>query len=363
MFLLTNDQRKCFSLSEVQDDWSLCELTPSKYDLYSTYAYISPDNRVVKIIIEGDTEYREYDVSEVLSSDRTLILPKTAKGKPVKLTAANMEKKTPVGMALSFARNYISLFSCTNDCTFYNSFYAGITLNGMSDFYKWINKWCEETSEKEISDINAFASAPKRHIKFKEGDFFRFRLDRHNFGYGRIIIDFAKMRKEKIPFWDAFMGKPILAGIYHIVTQGEQVSVETLNELKMLPPQMIMDNVFFYGECEIIGNLPVDESQIDFPIHYGPSLVSGDNSVMYQCGRVFIQRQDIKSLFPGIGGFRNTGIGWKFDVTLPILLKCIQKQSNLPYWEQENLYRVREDLRNPKYKAELKQILEQLGLI
>lgn len=359
MYLLSNQQRKCFALSPVETDWELTELMPSTYDLYSTYAYITPDNRVVKLIIEGDTEYREYDVREALSPDRTLILPKTGKGKPMKLTAANMAKRTPVGMALSFVRNYITLYSNQSDRGFYNSSYAGVTLNGISDFFSWIDRWCAETGEKELSDIEAFAGAPRCHVTYREGDFFRFRLDRHRFGYGRIILNYDACRKKKIPFWDVFAGKPLLAGIYRIVTEDELLSVDELDQLPMLPPQMIMDNPFYYGEYEIIGNRPVDESRVDFPVHYGRSIAMGDHRVMYQCGRTFRTREDGKLLY---GGFSNKGIGWSFDIGLPVLLACIQDGSNRPYWEQPNQYRVREDLRNPIYAKELQEIRAEFDL-
>lgn len=359
MYLLTNEQRKCFALSAIQNNWILIKLSPSRYDTYNTYAYITPDNRIVKIIIEGDEQYQEYDVNELLSPDRTLILPKTTKGKPVRLTAANIAKKTPVGMSLSYVRNFISVYSTANNCEFYNSSYAGITLNGMSDFFTWINKWCDETGDEELADIEAFAKKAKRHVKYKEGDFFRFRLDRHFFGYGRIIINYDDLRKKKIPFWDIFMGKPILAGIYHIVTKDKYVGIEELDKMKMIPPQMIMDNIFFYDNCEIIGNLPVDESRIEFPVYYGHSIQYGDKSVMYQCGRTFIQRNDIIPLFDN---FRNNGIGLRFNVDIPILMKCVEEQSNAPYWKQPNQHRVNEDLRNPQYDKELKKIRKQFDL-
>ncbi len=358
MYLLTNEQRKCFALSPVQPDWTLTALPPSKYDSYRTYVYITADDRVVKLILQGEKLYEERDVDETLSPDHVFLLPKTAKGKPVKFTATTITKRTRIGMSLSFCDKYIYLYSNTSDCDFYPSFYAGVTPNGISDFFAWIENWCAETGEKELADIEAFASAPKRHIQYQEGDFFRFRLDRHHFGYGRILINYDALRKKKIPFWDVFMGKPILAGIYHIVTEGEPVSIEQLDKLKMLPPQMIMDNVFFYGECEIIGNLPVDESKYDLPIHYGQSISAGEKSVMYQCGRTFLSRDDVTPLFDG---FINNGIGFFFDVSLPILTECIKKSSNLPYWEQD-LYRVRVDLRNPQHEKKLKEIRAQFGL-
>ena len=360
MYLLTNQQRACFALSAVPSGWELMELSPSENDQHRTYAYITADNRAVKMIVEGDDRYFECDVNERLSPDRACILPKTAKGKPVRLTAANMEKKTHIGMALSYSAGSVCLYSNISNCTFYNSSYAGVAINTISDFFGWIDKWCAQTGDQELADIQAFANAPRRHVKYKEGDFFRFRLDRHHFGYGRIIINYDDFRKKNIPFWDVFFGKPILAGIYHMVTTEKTVPPEQLDTMQMLPPQMIMDNTFFYGESEIIGNLPVDERNIDFPVHYGASICLGDKSVMYQCGRTFRVRDDIQPLF---SGFINNGIGWSFDVRLPLLKECIDEKSNAPYWKQSQFCRIRQDLRNPQNEQELKQIRAQFDLL
>ncbi len=158
------------------------------------------------------------------------------------------------------------------------------------------------------------------------------------------------------------MGKPVLAGIYHIVTEDPNIRPEQLAKLSMLPPQMIMDNAFFYGECECIGNRPIDAKKIDFPIHYGPSFRCDEDGVMYQCGKTFIHRPDIEPLYPDIGGFRLAGIGWTFRVSAPLLRDCMKKGSNAPYWDQPMRYLIDEDLRNPKNKKALKRIKKQLDL-
>jgi hypothetical protein len=72
----------------------------------------------------------------------------------------------------------------------------------------WVDNWCLNTEEKELKDINEFAHRTKIHQKFKEGDFFRFRINRRLFGYGRILVDYAQMRKDGIQFWDVFTFQP-----------------------------------------------------------------------------------------------------------------------------------------------------------
>ncbi|MBQ6559091.1 MAG: hypothetical protein IJL81_06945, partial [Clostridia bacterium] len=86
-FELTNEQRRCFAIPETAKDWKIIALSPSKFDMHYTYAYITPDNRIKKVICVGDDIYFEYGLEEICSEDRTILLPKTDKGKPVKMTA------------------------------------------------------------------------------------------------------------------------------------------------------------------------------------------------------------------------------------------------------------------------------------
>ena len=363
MFELTNEQRKCFALPPVESHWKRVEVKPSPYDLFYMYAYLD-GQKVVKVIKvfddAGQETYCEYGVNEMLSQDGTKLLPKTAKGKPQNFTTSNLEKRTPVGMALSYNRGYISVPNHTSSKSYYRSDYEGAEIRNFGDFEKWVEDWCKNTGAKELEDIERFAAEPRTHQKYKEGDFFRYRINRRLWGYGRILLDFAKMRKEGTEFWDIFFGKPLCVAVYHIATEDTGVTPEALRGRKMLPSQMIMDNIFYYGECEIIGNMPLEEEEKDYPIHYGSSISHGEYHIIkYQCGRTYISLEGAKEVCEG---FRNGGIGWDLHVKLPVLEKCMADGTNMPYWNQPNFYSPREDLRNPKYSRELALVRAQMGI-
>lgn len=358
MFELTNAQRRCFALPEVQPGWKKILLHPSPYDRHDTYAYMD-GNRICKLIQTGEALYLETTMNETVSDDGTQLLPKTSKGKPFKLTAAALTKRTPVGMTISYCRGHIAVYHHGTQQNYYISSYEGVTAQRPEDFILWLEDWCAHTGEKELADIQAFADREKVHQNYQEGDFFRFRISRGQYGYGRILLDFNCMRKEKIPFWDIFMGKPLCVAVYHIVTARTDVSIEELSHLKMLPPQMIMDNIFFYGECEVIGNRPVLPEEEDYPIHYGRSISRGDDRLMYQCGRTFLSLEGAQEV---CHGYRHGGIGRTLDVRRPVLLACIEAHSNAPFWQQEHFYKVREDLRNPCNREDLEKIRRQFGM-
>lgn len=361
MFELTNEQRKCFGLLPVDSGWTRITLKPSPCDRHTTISYL--DGTVLRKFIEtGDDRYTEYEICEQLTGDLRHLLPKTAKGNPALLSAAALKKRTGFGMCLSYwldrpGVSFISLFSHTSQMCYYSSDYEPVRADGIEDFRKWVERWCSETSQEDLADIAGFAALPKRHVKYREGDVFRFRINRRLYGYGRILLDYALMRKKKEPFWDILAGKPLACSVYHIVTGRKSVSVEELEHLGSLPSVHMMDNRLFYGDFEIIGNIPIRAHE-DYPILYGSSLDIRCRAAVLQCGRLYRREENDSARFRG---FTNHSIGFGLNATLPVLLACIEAGSNAPYWAQ-NDWKVNGDLRNPKFRTELAQVCEQFGL-
>ncbi len=363
MFELTNEQRKCFALPPVQEHWERVKVKPSPYDSYDTYAFLD-GKHIVKVIqvsdVPGQCMYWEYGADQMLSEDGKHILPKTEKGKPQNFTSAVLLKKTPVGTGLLFYRDHVDIFNYAAEQCYYRSYYEALKINDPDDFAAWVADWCCNTGEKELAEIHAFARRTRNHQKFKEGDFFRYRIKRNLYGYGRILVDYAKMRKEKIPFWDVFMGKPLCVAVYHIATENVNVTPEVLVSLKMMPAVMIMDNIFYYGECEIIGNMPITFEEENCTVHYGKYRKWEWDGICFQQGKTFAALENGKILYDH--DFENAAIGWDLQVELPILSECIRKNSNAPYWNMIHPYQANTDLRNPKFKKELEEIKAQMGI-
>ena len=353
MFELTNEQRKCFGLLPVDSNWTRIEPKPSPYDQHTTISYL--DGTVLrKVILTGYNLYNEYEISEQLSDDLQYLLPKTKKGKPVLLSAATLTKRTPLGMGLSYARSsngysYIDICSHTSQKCYYSNAYEPIRSYGRGDFQQWVENWCTETTSDDLADISHFSTQLRQHVKFREGDVFRFKINRRLYGYGRILLDYALMRKKKEPFWDILMGKPTVCSVYHIVTERKDITLDELRELDSLPSAHMMDNHLFYGDFEIIGNIPIGEHE-DYPVMYGGDLL--------QCGKLYSKIDGSTALY---NNFINNSIGINLNFQLAVLLECIEKGSNDPYWAQDN-WKVNSDLRNPKFHTELEQVCKQFGI-
>ena len=154
MFELTNEQRKCFALVPVRDQWERIEVKPSPYDQFKTYLYLDGDT-IVKCILCGDAEYCEYELAETVSPDKKYLMPKTAKGKPVLLSSSNILKRKSTGMVLSYKGNCIILWGDRGD--YYSNSYLQDEFRDLSGFSRWVENWCAETSDADREDVFHFS--------------------------------------------------------------------------------------------------------------------------------------------------------------------------------------------------------------
>jgi len=150
-----------------------------------------------------------------------------------------------------------------------------------------------------------------------------------------------------------------VVGIYHLLTDRPISDIGLIADRPMLPSEALMDNIFYYGEAEIIGNRPLQRYEQDYPIHYDDSIRPGQHSVRLQYGRIYREVENEHRLFRT--DFKNGGGSFFPNVTLRILRSCIAAGSNLPYWTENRNY-LEDDLRNPKYALQRRQVFEQFGL-
>ena len=170
----------------------------SPYDDFETVAYLEGD-MVRKCINSGGDCYIEYQLNERVTPDGRYLLPRTERGKPVLLSSANLKKRTSVGMCLLFSqRGAIDLYSSERQCAYFNNRYLPPLADRhgtIEQFAQWVEQWCADTAPEDIADIERFARQPKRHVRFREGDVFRFPIDRRLYGYGRVLLNYDAMRR------------------------------------------------------------------------------------------------------------------------------------------------------------------------
>ena len=171
-----------------------------------------------------------------------MLLPKTAKGKETKLTPANFEKRTPRSIYLHADRYCLRIASYASQTTFYDSVWESSYGREM-DFRDEIERFIAESGSDRARKIDEFKRAGRKNIKFKSGDFFRFKLDRDRYGFGRVILDGHKLRKSGLlPEGHTmlnFMGRPVFIELFAHASQGWA----SVGEL-MAHPRLLMDVMF-----------------------------------------------------------------------------------------------------------------------
>ena len=192
-------------------------------------------------------------------------------------------------------------------------------------------------------------------------------------GLWRILLDVAKLRKdenfEKNKNYGLahLMGKPLIIKVYHKISDNKNVDLKELSECLALPSQAIMDNIFYYGEAIILGNLPLEDHEYDdMLISVSESISYIDKDIAYlQYGLIYreIPLSDyeklIKDLKIGAQTLRREGIGFVIDTYK--LKECIEAKSNSPFWEKYKKRNV-PDLKNPDYIELKRKIFKAFGL-
>lgn len=364
-FYLTNEHRKYMGLKHIKDNYDLVKL--EKGEFHEFYLFFE-GNKLVKIveyfISEQDVCMHERDVNYDTIGDRSIILPKTSRGKERKLTGSVVSSLDGEGVYFSIRKRSSDKYGMaiignyTTQKTFFEDVYVE-KCSSLDEIKMWCDKFVFESSDDDLREIEKFSLEKKVHCSFKEGDYFRVKLGRDKYTYGRILMDVYKgMKNKTLNYWDVVMGRALIVEVFHILTTRKDVKVEELENLKTFPSQHIMDNEFYYGNYEIIGNGVLPE-KINYPIMYGKSISFLDpNKVIFQCGKIHIEKEFNKDNY--YGDFRNNSIGFTIVLDERLIEKCLEEKSNDSYWEEFKIYD--KDLRNPKNREILVKVLSDYGL-
>ena len=365
IFELNNEQRKYLGLIPVEEHWELVKFDNGIY-------YYFEDDIIRKEIKVSKNYYHESELNVKTSENRTMILPKTKRGKIKKFNYTATQSFSPFGTYFTFSTDGVIIANYTSQRTYYSETFTEKEKISLDDLKKWLDKWMKETTEEDLEEIEEFKNAKRKHCKFNEGDFFAFKISRREWCFGRILMDVSKLRKdenfEKNKNYGLahLMGKPLIIKVYHKISDNKNIDLKELSECPALPSQPIMDNIFYYGEAVILGNLPLKPEENDMFISVSESISGIDKNIAYlQYGLIYreIPLSDyeklIKELKIGPQTLRREGIGFVIDTYK--LKECIETKSNYPFWEKYKKRNV-PDLKNPDYIELKRKIFKAFGL-
>lgn len=365
IFELTNEQRKYLGLIPVEEHWELVKFDNGIY-------YYFEDDIIRKEIKVSKNYYHEAELNEKTAENRTMILPKTKRGKIKKFNYTATQSFSPFGTYFTFSTDGVIIANYTSQRTYYSEIFSEKEKISLDDLKKWLDKWMKETTEEDLEEIEEFKNAKRKHCKFNEGDFFAFKISRREWCFGRILMDVSKLRKDenfkknKNYGLANLMGKPLIIKVYHKISDNKNIDLKELSKCLALPSQAIMDNIFYYGEAIILGNLPLKPEENDMFISVSESISGIDKNIAYlQYGLIYreIPLSDyeklIKELKIGAQTLRREGIGFVIDTYK--LKECIEAKSNSPFWEKYKKRNV-PDLKNPDYIELKRKIFKAFGL-
>ena len=365
IFELTNEQRKYLGLIPVEEHWELVKFDNGIY-------YYFEDDTIKKEIKVSKNYYHEAELNEKTAENRTMILPKTKRGKIKKFNYTATQSFSPFGTYFTFSTDGVIIANYTTQRTYYSEIFSEKEKISLDNLKKWLDKWMKETTEEDLEEIEEFKNAKRKHCKFNEGDFFAFKISRREWCFGRILMDVSKLRKDenfkknKNYGLANLMGKPLIIKVYHKISDNKNIDLKELSKCLALPSQAIMDNIFYYGEAIILGNLPLKPEENDMFISVSESISGIDKNIAYlQYGLIYreIPLSDyeklIKELKIGAQTLRREGIGFVIDTYK--LKECIEAKSNSPFWEKYKKHNV-PDLKNPDHIELKRKIFKAFGL-
>ena len=365
IFELTNEQRKYLGLIPVEEHWELVKFDNGIY-------YYFEDDIIRKEIKVSKNYYHEAELNEKTAENRTMILPKTKRGKIKKFNYTATQSFSPFGTYFTFSTDGVIIANYTTQRTYYSEIFSEKEKISLDNLKKWLDKWTKETTEEDLEEIEEFKNAKRKHCKFNEGDFFAFKISRREWCFGRILLDVSKLKKDenfkknKNYGLANLMGKPLIIKVYHKISDNKNIDLKELSKCLALPSQAIMDNIFYYGEAIILGNLPLKPEENDMFISVSESISGIDKNIAYlQYGLIYreIPLSDyeklIKELKIGAQTLRREGIGFVIDTYK--LKECIEAKSNSPFWEKYKKRNV-PDLKNPDYIELKRKIFKAFGL-
>ena len=365
IFELTNEQRKYLGLIPVEEHWELVKFDNGIY-------YYFEDDTIKKEIKVSKNYYHEAELNVKTAENRTMILPKTKRGKIKKFNYTATQSFSPFGTYFTFSADGVIIANYTSQRTYYSETFSEKEKISLDDLKKWLDKWMKETTEEDLEEIEEFKNAKRKHCKFNEGDFFAFKISRREWCFGRILMDVSKLRKDenfkknKNYGLANLMGKPLIIKVYHKISDNKNIDLKELSKCLALPSQAIMDNIFYYGEAIILGNLPLKPEENDMFISVSESISGIDKNIAYlQYGLIYREiplfdyEKLIKELKIGAQTLRREGIGFVIDTYK--LKECIEAKSNSPFWEKYKKRNV-PDLKNPDHIELKRKIFKAFGL-
>ncbi|WP_187263602.1 immunity 26/phosphotriesterase HocA family protein [Pontibacter beigongshangensis] len=365
---ISNKEREYLGLDPIEKHWDKVFL---KGDTYrpETILYYEGDT-IKRHITSTDAQYAELQYNEK-TKDRVILLPKTEKGKEKKLTASVLEQRQPIGVYIRVDNSDLTIGNYTTQTTFYSTRWEKSRHSEKEAVPEIINNFIKHSPENHLKEISIFKASRRKNIKYRPGDYFRFKLNRTEYGFGRLLLDVNKLRKKgylpKDHGLGLLMGPPLIVQLFAYKSKEKDIAIDTLDKQPKLPSDVMMDNLLLYGEYEVFGHREIRDEELDFPISYGRS-IDQRQVVFLQWGLIHreLPKETFNKYVVGEKSFDQNpygyySIGFRPHYDTVDVAKAIENEGKFDFESSEH-YLAKWDLRNPKNKAVKDEIFKAFSL-
>lgn len=280
MFGLTDEERRYFALEPIPEDGETRTFTRREDTLHTRVTVFFRGTTIVKVINESLAgadgrvwlrKYEEYDTQ--LETADGEILPLTARGKPKKLTASNINAVTPFGCRLRIEiRDKWTEVDLVNPraCKRFpiGCWQAVSAIRTEADFRGFAAQYIATCRADCFEKLAAFRSARKETVRYRPGDIFRMDYDRTRYCYGIITGELKQLRKmTRLPREHGFhrlMTVPIMVRLYQTVTEDPNLTAADLSGIPLDPVLICSDNDIIWGTHPIIGHRDLTPEDLYF---------------------------------------------------------------------------------------------------
>jgi len=280
---LTNEERKYLGLSSISPEWDIL-LYHSKTNLWYTRVTAFFDgNIIIKVISEmkkalddgivNYENYVEYD-TKLVTNARSQLLPLTSRGKFKPLSASNIRAIAPFGcsFAIVFEREKDTFLALSNPRA-NKEFPVGEwdavgAIRSDADFHTFMKNYIATCRDDFFDKLQAFKSAKKVTVKYKQGDIFRMEFSRTHYCYGIITGDIKNLKTmpemPKEHSLRQLMMVPIMVRYYQFITDNPNMKAEDLYQVPLGRVKIVGDNDIIWGTHTIVDHKSLAPNDLEF---------------------------------------------------------------------------------------------------
>ena len=283
---VTNEERRYLALDPIRKDWEITQYWSKTNYYYSRVTVFWSGNEIRKVIWEENKLHSETKapilrlISEfdtcLLTENRRMLLPLTARGKPKPVTPSNIRSVDPFGCTFYFAVDggdvqtaRMGVFHARNDGELpIGEIDRIMMLHNDEDFHRFMEYYMASCPADYFQRVEHLRTAKHQTVRYQTGDVFRIAIDRFRYCYGLITGKVLEIRKwPELPEFHSLrnlMTVPVMVRYFALTTERADLTAEELSQYPLGRVDICSDNDVIWGRHRIVDHKRLTEDDIEF---------------------------------------------------------------------------------------------------